>query len=57
MKRMMLAACAPILRVARLIHNFNEWLFEKFDTWFPVGHQTITEGEISPNGGPMDVEM
>lgn len=27
------------------------------DKILPAGHQTITPGEISPNSGPIDVEM
>ena len=30
---------------------------DAIDKILPAGHQTITPGEISPNSGPIDVEM
>lgn len=36
-----------------LIDVLLDWLDKKL----PAGHQTITSGEISPNSGPIDVEM
>ena len=33
------------------------FLLSLIDKWLPAGHQTITPGEISPNSGPIDVQM
>jgi hypothetical protein len=47
--------------VLRHIANAISLPFECFlgaiDAVLPAGHQEITPGEISPNSGPIDVEM
>lgn len=47
--------------VLRHIANTISLPFECFlgaiDKMLPAGHQEITPGEISPNGGPIDVKM
>jgi len=46
-----------VQRIARVICFPFRYFLGAIDTILPAGHQTITPGEISPNSGPIDVEM
>lgn len=43
--------------IANTISLPFEWFLGAIDAVLPAGHQEITPGEISPNSGPIDVEM
>lgn len=46
-----------VQHLARVIGFPFRCFLGAIDKILPAGHQTITPGEISPNSGPIDVEM
>ena len=44
-------------RLCRAISFPFECFLSAIDKILPAGHQKITPGEISPNSGPIDVDM